>query len=417
MKTCQTRPASGPRRQFLGQMVGGAGLLMLGSHVDAAINEASRGLAAGGERARAFHTALRGGLGSPDATGLRLPAGFSARVVARSGDALGASGYTWHRSPDGGACFVAPDRGWIYVSNAETPDSGGVGAIRFAADGTITDAYPILSGTRINCAGGRTPWNTWLSCEEHDAGLVWECDPFKPGNGIARPGLGTFAHEACCVDPRGRHVYLTEDRGDDSGLYRFTPTRYPDLSAGVLEIAELDGDPLAGRARVRWHRLPNPNPGERDVACRRQVEAAHEFRRGEGMFFHDGTVWFTTTADHRVWAYRCRDATITVAYDPSARERDGRDAPLRKPDNLTVGGDGLIYVAEDGDDLQIVMLSSAGDALPLLQLVGHDSSEIAGPAFSPDGSRLYFSSQRGMGRNGASGLTYEVSGPFPAARG
>lgn len=47
------------------------------------------------------------------------------------------------------------------------------------------------------------------------------------------------------------------------------------------------------------------------------------------------------------------------------------------------------------------------------QFVGQDNSEITGPAFSPDGTRLYFSSQRG-GRL-AGGITYEVTGPFTAA--
>ena len=52
-----------------------------------------------------------------------------------------------------------------------------------------------------------------------------------------------------------------------------------------------------------------------------------------------------------------------------------------------------------------------GLALPFLRVVGQGGSELAGPAFSPDGSRLYFSSQRG--RDGR-GITYEVSGPFRA---
>ena len=92
----------------------------------------------------------------------------------------------------------------------------------------------------------------------------------------------------------------------------------------------------------------------------------------------------------------------------------GPSAPLREPDNVTVDQrSGDIYVAEDDDDLQLVLLADGqGEriAAPFLQLTGHDGSEIAGPAFSPDGTRLYFSSQRG--RDGKNGMTFEITGPF-----
>jgi len=226
--------------------------------------------------------------------------------------------------------------------------------------------------------------------------------------------MGSFCHEACATDPRGRAVYLTEDRGSDSdsGFYRFRPTRWHDLADGVLEIAEVVGDPRAGSARVRWHRVPNPNPGAADVACRYQVDRAYRFNRGEGMVFHGGSIWFSTTADHRLWEYHCADATLRIAYDAEARARDGREAPLRKPDNLAAGAGGAVLAAEDGDDMQIVVLTPTGEALPLLQVVGHDRSEITGPAFSPDGSRLYFSSQRGSQGVKGGGMTFEVRGPF-----
>ena len=405
------QPIDPTRRRLLSAFAGGAGLFAIGGDVLAGLNDASR-TATARPATRAFAEALRAGLQATNADGLRLPTGFTSRIVARSGQRVATTGYDWHAAPDGGACFAATDGGWVYASNAETPDTGGVGALRFDARGDIADAYRILVGTRINCSGGATPWNTWLSCEEHDGGLVWECDPFKPGQGVARPGMGSFCHEACATDPRGRAVYLTEDRGSESGLYRFRPARWPDLSRGVLEIAEVVGDPLADPVRVRWHRIPEPNPGPADTACRYQVERAYRFNRGEGMVFHDGSIWFSTTADHRLWEYRCADATLRIAYDAAARARDGIAAPLRKPDNLAASAGGAILAGEDGDDMQIVVLMPDGEALPLLQVVGHDRSEIAGPAFSPDGSRLYFSSQRGSLGVKEGGVTFEVRGPF-----
>ncbi|MEU1892496.1 alkaline phosphatase PhoX [Streptomyces pristinaespiralis] len=345
-----------------------------------------------------------GALGPADANGIQLPAGFTSRVVARSGQRVGSTSYTWHNAPDGGACY-SDGTGWIYVSNSEINPSGGASAVRFSSTGAITGAYRILSNTRQNCAGGRTPWNTWLSCEEVSLGYVYETDPYGVKAAVRRDAMGRFKHEAAAADPVRRAVYLTEDESNGC-LYRFVPTTWGDLSSGRLQVL-VAGTATSGS--FSWADVPDPDGSP--TYTRSQVSGAKRFNGGEGCHYADDKVWFTTKGDNRLWQLNLLTNTYELAYDDSLVSGT---APLTGVDNVTGTAFGDLFVAEDGGNMEICVITPDDVVAPFLRVGGQSSSEICGPAFSPDGSRLYFSSQRGTSGSSSGGITYEVTGPFRA---
>ncbi|WP_165986342.1 alkaline phosphatase PhoX [Streptomyces sp. YIM 98790] len=391
------------RRAFLRATSAGAGAVALcgalwqGAAARAATASGTAGAAAGAAAGTQAAAGPYGPLLPANDLGAALPRGFSLRVVARSSHWV--RGTLWHPAPDGGACFPDGD-GWIYVSNSEVPLIGGASALRFRPDGSIDRAYRILSGTTLNCAGGATPWRTWLSCEETFRGRVFETDPYGERRAVAHPAMGRFKHEAAACDPDRRVVYMTEDE-DDGCFYRYTPESWGDLARGRLEV--LCAAPGGG---VEWQRVPDPSGPVFGRQTRHQVSAALHFDGGEGCHYHAGVCYFTTKGDNRVWAYDAEANALGIAYDSSGT--------LDGVDNITGSAGGDLYVAEDGGNMEINVITPEGVVAPVVRLDGQGDSEITGPAFSPDGTRLYFSSQRGTSgdRAGLGGITYEMTGPF-----
>lgn len=400
------------RRQFLRTGLAGA----VGAATLQSLTSVARAQAADGP-----YGSLEGM--EPDENGVILPPGFSSRIVAVAGESVGDTGYQWHAFPDGAATFEDGNDGWYYACNSEihVAGAGGVSGIHFGANGEILDAYPVLEGSISNCAGGPTPWGSWLSCEEDFGaqGLVWECDPAGKNPSVPHPAMGLFKHEAVAVDPVGEQLYLTQDE-PLGNLYRYTPHAYPDLSSGLLEVATVD----PATAAVTWSEVPDPSG--QSARTESQIAGATAFAGGEGIWYHNDFVYFTTKGDNRVHAINVRTQTYQQVYEPGdARTADGGPV-LSGVDNITVDtGTGDLYVAEDGGNMELVLITPDGVVTPFLRVTGHPNSEIAGPVFNPRRDRLYFSSQRGptpkalpeiapkLTRNDhTGGVTFEITGPF-----
>jgi hypothetical protein len=213
-------------------------------------------------------------------------------------------------------------------------------------------------------------------------------------------------------------VYLSEDQ-DDGLFYRFTPDKPGELASGLLEAAVVDAS-----GAVSWIEVPDPNLVTGGATIREQLPEATRFKGGEGLWYSEGVVYYTTKGDKKVWGYDCRANTIEVIYD-------GENTPgaaLNAVDNVTVSPFGDVYVCEDGGNMEICLISPDRVVSPFVRLVGdeHQNSEMTGVVFDPSGTRMYFSSQRsypftagGPSEAGvlARGATYEVTGPFRLPEG
>lgn len=350
---------------------------------------------------------------TPDANGVFLPDGFSSRIVAVGGEVMPGQGYTWHPSSDGAGTYAQPDGGWVLTSNSEVPTSGGggAGAMRFAPDGSVVDAYRILDGTTMNCAGGVTPWGTWFSCEETDGGQVWECDPLGEAEAVALPMLGRFSHEAAAVDPATGQIYLTEDSAD-ARLYRFTPAATPAYGArptfdgGILEVAAVGATGRDTDGEVRWVEVDPADPAK--------PLDTRSFVRLEGIWYHAGFVYFVATTFSEIYALELATQRLEQLYtSPPTPLATG---PLTDADNLTVHHhSGDLYATEDVGNLEVCVITPgpAREIAVFARVDGQTGSEITGPVFDPSGTRFYFSSQRGSRTTDlGSGVIYEVTGPF-----
>jgi hypothetical protein len=409
------------RREFLTMsavVVGGASLLPVAL--------ATRTAGARGVPPSAIGDGPYGPLSTtPDANGLLLPAGFTSRVVAIGGEVVDGTGYVWPPRPDGAGTIANADGGWTFLCNSNLvsilpPGAGSVSAIDFGPDGSVRNAYPVVTETQGNSGGCVTPWGTWLSCEDDvltERGVVWECDP-AGGAATARPALGLFGHLSVAVDPVDGRVYLTQSH--PSGLlYRFTPSVAGDLSAGVLEACLVADD-----GSVSW--APVSDPSAQTAVLRDQVPGARVFPSGGGAVCAGGWLYFTSRGDNAVHGIELASQRYRLIWKGNPDTAGVAGAVLSGGDALTVAfRSGDLFVAEDGADGDVVIITTDGQVAPFVRALGPEPIRITGPVFDPSGTRLYLSSQRATttravgeivaGQSATeftAGVTYEITGPF-----
>ncbi|MBC8122254.1 MAG: DUF839 domain-containing protein [Gemmatimonadaceae bacterium] len=429
------------RRQFIGR----AGLFGIAAVAPL------QALYARPARAQSFTVAGFGPL-VPDPAGiLDLPAGFTYRSLSSRGETM-SDGTLVASGHDGMATFRGKGATTILIRNHELSPTSSTAVVApngqtydpLCKGGTTTlviapgperqlvSHYTSLAGTYRNCAGGPTPWGSYITCEEDTStpattstvsafhGYNFEVPRLAPGAVTPVPlvAMGRFNHEAIAVDPATGIVYQTEDRGD-SLFYRFIPTQPRNLAAGgVLEAMRIVGQPQVNTKngfpvnqvfQVDWVRIDEPNPATDTVRAEGFSKGAALISRGEGAFYANGEIYFVSTnggtaSRGQVWRYipgatAAEGGTIELFTEPN------NSAILDGPDNIVVAPFGDLLLMEDGSSTQFVVGVTPQGGLYQFARNAASTSEFAGGCFSPDGETFFVNVQ-------SPGVTFAIWGPW-----
>lgn len=410
-----------------------------------------------------------------------LPKGFEYQVISKAGDEMD-DGLLVAARMDGMGTFLNDDGHTVLIRNhemhpgsglpcfgkkkqrlsqikqehfydfggGETPNPGGTSTLVYDTKaGKVLQQHHSLFGTLRNCAGGVTPWNTWISCEEivlkagrHPMAnyICEEAHGYNfevPMQGVADPiplkAMGRFNHEAITVDEKSGIVYETEDR-HESLFYRFIPTKKGELSAGgKLQALVINDQPgydtrnwkgnaqrtkLGQSFTVSWLDLDDVDAPGDNLRFRGHKAGAARFARGEGIWADEtGDHYFCCTnggtfQDGQIWRYRPSplEGSADESKQPGTLElfvEPNDKAILHAADNITASPHGGLIVCEDRSGGMIRLLGITPEGACYTFARNRAGGEFAGACFSPDGNTLFVNLQ-------VAGMTLAITGPWQA---